>query len=615
MAKDKCPYCGGNLEFNEDGLIAICDSCGESFSLSEINNLKIKRTKLSVHKKDDEKKEFHKSAFVNKYDLEELKQSKLLEQLNLALTVGEWSIADSVCNELLRRDPTDANAYLYKILIHFHIEKKEDLATLNQETLDMNYYNNGISKNYYRLVLKFADESLKKEIKNYNDILINRYKEKIEQERIGREELNQQVHLAFEKSEKEKQEKLNALRKKEKIKKSLFFIIPIVVVIVGIIISCITNLTNNELYKSENFKVMVTNKSNTQSNNLNNGYTYIFKFKIINNSKKEMSKLGGVLTVDNIENNHLFIGEVDLSGSVAAGSYGEWSVTAYGSSDNASLELYNTEYSGLNIYFRIVSIYFSDGTNKRYENRDVRIKSADADYIHPNYTYAMEMYNQGKYKEAKTLFEALGNYKDSLSMIQQCNQRILESNQETYQNGVEYFNQQDYVKAYNSFISIKDYLDSESKINQIQNIVKENAEVLISKGEYSTACTEMSNVGISNESDIYNACFYASKGYYSDLVAYGIKDVMIASEATEILERAFDLCLNLNSVTIPDTVTRIEGYVFWHFHSLGNINYLGSKSQWEEIIKENAWAPRDIAYTVICTDAIYNSLYDSWSQN
>ncbi len=612
MLSNKCPYCGGNLEVIDNELNAVCDSCGEKVSIAELNNLKMKKQKISTYESENDKLDHdYNSAFVSQEEIKKLTPKKLFEQVNLALNTQDWIQAERLCNEMIRRDPQDANAYLFKILAHFGISRKEDLPSINGDTLDRVYYDSRDTwideddcyitedaeeqlerpQYLYQLFLKFANESLKQEIQHYNQLI-----EAKAAERKRLEEIEQAKQKEILRRQEEQQRRIAVKeKKKERAKKILKCIIPIAIIAtIIIIISCLLlnkKSANEELYKSENFDVEVTNKINTESDNWLSDYAYIFKFKITNNSTKEITHLIGIMTVDNIRNEHLFVGEISLSGSIASGNYGSWNVTAYSSSNETGLELYNTQYSGLNIYFRITDISFADGVYKEYENQDIKIKSADPNYVNPKYTNAMNLYNQGKYKEAKAEFEALGNYKDSVNMLRLCNQKILEINQAEYQKGVNFLNQKNYAEAYKSFKIAIDYLDSYTKIQEIQNTVEDNAKKLINNGEYSKACEEMSSVGITAESQFYTACQYASQGYYSNLVSFGIKDVVVASGTTEILEDAFSGCSNLISVKIPDSVTSIGDYAFWDCKNLNKV-YISNLANWCNIeFKNNSSNP------------------------
>ena len=40
--KEKCPTCGGQIEIKQGEAFGICDSCGNTISLSELSKLKSK---------------------------------------------------------------------------------------------------------------------------------------------------------------------------------------------------------------------------------------------------------------------------------------------------------------------------------------------------------------------------------------------------------------------------------------------------------------------------------------------------------------------------------------------------------------------------------------------
>ena len=90
---------------------------------------------------------------------------------------GDWQAADAYCERILDIDPTNATAFLIKLLSENKIAKKEDILKLHSP-LDNNV-------NYQKIV-RFADEELKKEIEEYNEqIKTTLNSEKKKRKRIG----------------------------------------------------------------------------------------------------------------------------------------------------------------------------------------------------------------------------------------------------------------------------------------------------------------------------------------------------------------------------------------------------------------------------------------------
>ena len=238
MTNNKCPYCGGNLEVKDDRLNAVCDSCGEIVSLAELNNLKIKKHKISTYENEDDKLDHdYNSAFVSQEELKKLTNKKLFEQVNLALNTQDWILAEKLCNEMLRRDPQDANAYLFKILADVQVSRKEDLPKIKKDTLNREYsdyvgtwededgflldedaeYHLSQSKNLYELFLRFADESLKQEIQHYNKLIEEKAEERKRLEEIEKAQQEEE----FKRQEEERRKNAIKENRKEKTKSLL----------------------------------------------------------------------------------------------------------------------------------------------------------------------------------------------------------------------------------------------------------------------------------------------------------------------------------------------------------------------------------------------------------
>ena len=148
--KEKCPTCGGQIEIKQGETFGICDSCGNTISLSELSKLKSKKYNPPVEttkKSTDDDFEYDSAFDVD--ESTELSYEELCEKIELALETEEWYIANEYSDEILRRDPKNAYAYLYRLLSDLHLYKKEDLASCGKDFSD---YEN------YRLFSRFADE-------------------------------------------------------------------------------------------------------------------------------------------------------------------------------------------------------------------------------------------------------------------------------------------------------------------------------------------------------------------------------------------------------------------------------------------------------------------------
>ena len=63
-------------------------------------------------------------------------------------------------------------------------------------------------------------------------------------------------------------------------------------------------------------------------------------------------------------------------------------------------------------------------------------------------------------------------------------------------------------------------------------------------------------------------------------------------------------CSNLASITIPNSVTSIEGDAFNRTKNLESINYLGTKAQWEKVKLGPFWRKGSYLERIECRDGI-----------
>lgn len=82
----------------------------------------------------------------------------------------------------------------------------------------------------------------------------------------------------------------------------------------------------------------------------------------------------------------------------------------------------------------------------------------------------------------------------------------------------------------------------------------------------------------------------------------GLETVIIENGLDIISNSVFCNCPSLTSVTIPNSIRSIERYAFGNCTRLININFQGTKAEWEAIEKEEYWNYNTGHYTVYCTD-------------
>lgn len=114
-------------------------------------------------------------------------------------------------------------------------------------------------------------------------------------------------------------------------------------------------------------------------------------------------------------------------------------------------------------------------------------------------------------------------------------------------------------------------------------------------------------------------------GYFAFEDCKSLKRVSVPSSVTEVGGSAFNGCTSLKSVTIPDSVTKIRYSAFkncrslkkvtipasvtelcrWAFQdceSLREMKFLGTKAQWNSIVKGDDWNLNIPANKVVCAD-------------
>ena len=81
-----------------------------------------------------------------------------------------------------------------------------------------------------------------------------------------------------------------------------------------------------------------------------------------------------------------------------------------------------------------------------------------------------------------------------------------------------------------------------------------------------------------------------------------LTSIVIPNSVTNIEEYAFSHSHNLTNIVIPDSVTNISDGILWYCSSLVNIDFKGTKEQWNAISKGSDWDGYTGNYTVHCTD-------------
>ena len=382
VLKERCPNCGGTIILLPNANVGECDYCGATYSLSDLQKIKeaiIEGQQITKENDcDRDENEYYESA-LDTSEADEISLSELCKKAEMALESEHWQIANSFSDEILRRDPKFAKAYLYKLLAEHKVFKKEELANSNKPCDD---------SDNYRLLIRFADVYLKSEIENYSESVKAKYKAQTLENQyqslysqmalastetdyqnlangfqsLGDYKDSQKLAAEYLKKFKSANKKSQAKAKRKKFLAKLI-IFGIVLAIIGV------PILKKASYRGTLFSVEVTDKVNVDYDD----YTadFVFKFNIINNSWHNANYLKGYITISDAEGTVLASGGAWFSGAISAknSNYHELSFDLNRSA--STTRLWNTDFSELVIKYRITEIHFDDGTVREYNNKDV----------------------------------------------------------------------------------------------------------------------------------------------------------------------------------------------------------------------------------------------------
>lgn len=107
-------------------------------------------------------------------------------------------------------------------------------------------------------------------------------------------------------------------------------------------------------------------------------------------------------------------------------------------------------------------------------------------------------------------------------------------------------------------------------------------------------CSNLINIKIPNSVKII--------GDYAFSCCYQLASIEIPNKVTSIGHSAFEYCHSLTNIVIGNGVKSIQNWVFLHSDSLISIKYNGTKAEWNNIKKDNAWTWNSAIQKIICTD-------------
>ena len=202
------------------------------------------------------------------------------------------------------------------------------------------------------------------------------------------------------------------IQRKKKQKKITVLSVVAAILLIATIITTVVIVRNNG-YSADNFTVEVVSKTNDSFNeNLATGYWqagyfYTFGFEITNDSPNAIKKLSGTMDINNANGKTLATTTINLSGELAAGEKGTWNVQVNVDKGDKAVEIWNSDFSELEITFRIREITFEDGTEKRYNDTKSVVVHKSSGTKNPNNN---ESSNNGSNNGNDTLLDLVKNY-------------------------------------------------------------------------------------------------------------------------------------------------------------------------------------------------------------
>lgn len=382
VLKERCPSCGGTIIFFENASIGECDSCGMTYSLSDLQKIKEAISTEQFNTKESNcdlrETEYYESA-LDTSEVDVISLDELCKKAEMALESEQWQIANNFSEEILRRNPKFAKAYLYRLLSEHKVFKKEELANLEKPFDD---------SDNFRLLMRFADLYLKTEIENYSERVKKKYQAKILEDQY--QALCRKLPIAsmgkhyqdladgfrdlgdYRDSKKlsvECLEKARSVVKKAWAKATIKRLL-IGAVIFGLVFAIvITIILKKASYSSELFSVEVTDKINVDYDDDN--VRVVFKLNINNDSTHNANYLEGYITVSDTEGNVLASATTWVSGVIASKNKNYYEISFDLERNGVGTRIWNTAFSDLVITYRITEIHFEDGTIREYTGKDV----------------------------------------------------------------------------------------------------------------------------------------------------------------------------------------------------------------------------------------------------
>ena len=390
----KCPNCGGTLLYGDNGYNVYCDSCGNEYKLSELTS-ENKENNGSVRKKTiDELESYENVLDTSKswsYDNEEL-----IEKSKIALKVAEYWKVTEFCSEILKREPENAEAYLYKMLADLKVPSREDLLNYDKDFVENKYYkiiqnldaqgiNDELNEARKRINENIKEAELNKKYteaiekyKNKNYYNAKKDFEQIIDYKDSRQYYESSMQIIDERNrnveQRKKQEKTAKIVKKLSVIAAVALIIIICIVTIG---SCAAK--KRIAHDVSNIKIQITNKrSYFNENEYSQGVYYVeFTYNITNNMGVKFNYIEFKAHFKDSSGNDIVyvkssFGAVSTTSteclklapgsSISRKSTASCLATQY-SYDTGFKYLYNNQLSSMTVTFETTGVYFDDGEN------------------------------------------------------------------------------------------------------------------------------------------------------------------------------------------------------------------------------------------------------------
>ena len=121
-----------------------------------------------------------------------------------------------------------------------------------------------------------------------------------------------------------------------------------------------------------------------------------------------------------------------------------------------------------------------------------------------------------------------------------------------------------------------------------------------------SGCSGLTSITVEDGNTNYHAVGNCLIETDSKTLILGCKNSTIPTDGRVLIigGNAFDGCVGLTSITIPNSVEQIDSYAFSECTGLTNIVFEGTVAQWNAIKKKFAWDSNAGRYSISCTDGI-----------